>query len=146
VAILLLTTIYNNFNILNLKKIFYDNTKIFSLNIWTSSSQSELLPVSPEIEKEILNLLKSPIYYKESTTSFRGDVEAIRMTIVSSNNNSEVYYDYEISNTGKILIRNKDTEKGGFYLLGRHLLFYDYKNSSEKELYNQLVQLISTIN
>lgn len=142
VTIISVFVTYNYFNTLNLSKLLSDDNKIFYLSLWTPSSDSNLLPVSSEREKDILDLIKEPIYYKESSESFIGDINVIRITIASSKNDSEVYYHYYISNTGKIQIINQDTQKGGFYSLERYPLLHDNKNSNEKELYNKLKQLI----
>lgn len=140
---MIIILVYNHSNTLNLSKIFSEDAKIFYLGTWSSSSEKEVLHISPQKEKEILNLVKAPIYYKESTTSFIGDVEVITIRVLPSNNNLEDDYTYEISNTGKIAITNLNKNKSSFYLMERYPAIKDNKNSSEKELYSNLKKIIN---
>lgn len=139
--------IYNKHIAFNLAGELYEINKIYLVREWTPFAENVYreIEVDSETEKKILELITSPVYYRRNIHGYYGEIKVIEIHIESFNHTgNKVYYNYYISNTGQIEIKNVDKGKGSFYSLGQVQLFlYDNQKDDIKKLYNQLIQLIS---
>lgn len=142
--------IYFYTDTLNLaNKLSYSNTKIYAHieQIVLENTIMGRAELSDEIVIPLLQLIQKPMYYKFHAESYLGDTSLINLTIINNTDFPKVHYEFFISDTGIIYIKDLyDNKKDSSYSLKPFYKFiypiFSTSKDAEIELYNQIYNLI----
>ena len=130
-------------------KIPYSNTKIYAHieQIVLENTIMESVELSDEIVIPLLQLIKEPIYYKFYEETYLGDTSLINLSIINNTDFPKVHYEFSISDTGIIYIKDVyDKKVYSSYSLKPFYKFiypvFTTSKNAEIELYNQMYDLI----
>lgn len=144
---IIIQSAYKSANTFSLAKELYEANNIYLVRKWTPHAQEDYqcITINLQVEHEILNLITNHKYYKQRICGYSGDVNIIELHIESSNQvGDKIYYDYYISNSGQIEIRNRSKGTGHFYSLKNNIFFSHYnKDQQAQKIYLELLQLIN---
>lgn len=156
-AIIVGILLYNWCNTFEFEEELYHAKKVYLQEIKPFSEEDyKEIVIDDKVKEELLELIINRPYYKWNMEGYRGyssysedsrsgpELKIIRIGIISSNyDNDKLHYEYWISNTGQLEIRNVYKGVSGFYSLRKFpSSWFDIEGKDTKVLYNQLEELI----